>query len=272
MNTEWRNNSSYWQAIIDSLYYLRGRKRLLGKPEGFVRDLTKGSIGKNLWVLALPMILGLLSETALSLIDMFFVGKLSPQAIAAVSMARMLSWTLAIFAEGLCIATTAMVARFYGAGDRSMADSVANQSIILGMTFSISFGVFGYYFSEELLRLVGAGPDIITVGLNYTRIIFLGNFTMYLLLLCDALLRGAGNTVLPMKIFAFTCALTALIDPLLIFGLGPFPRLEVTGAACANVFSRGVGAIVVLYLLSRQTSRVRISLKKLKIEPNIMWR
>jgi len=240
--------------------------------KGFVRDLTKGSISKNLWVLALPMILGLLSETAMSLIDMFFVGKLSPQAIAAVSMARMISWTLMIFAEGLCIATTAMVSRFYGAGDRSMANRVANQSIILGMISSILFGLFGYFFSEEFLKLVGAGPDVITVGLNYMRIIFIGSITMYLLLVCDALLRGAGNTVLPMKIFAFTCALTALIDPLLIFGLGPFPRLEVTGAACANVFSRGVGAMVVLYFLSHRASRVRISLKKPKIELNIMWR
>jgi len=240
--------------------------------KGFVRDLTKGSISKNLWFLALPMVLGLLAETALGLIDMFYVGKLSPQAIAAVSMSRMISWTLMIFAEGLCIATTAMVARFYGAGDKNMTNRVANQSILMGMTSSILFGLFGCYFSEEFLRLVGAGPEVISVGLNYMRIIFLGSITMYLLLVCDALLRGAGNTVLPMKIFAFTCALTAVVDPLLIFGLGPFPRLEVTGAACANVFSRGVGAVVVLYLLSHRTSRVLILLKKPKVEPSIMWR
>jgi putative MATE family efflux protein len=95
---------------------------------------------------------------------------------------------------------------------------------------------------------------------------------MFLLLVCDALLRGVGNTVLPMKIFAFTCVLTAVIDPLLIFGLGPFPRLEVTGAACANIFSRGIGAVIVLYLLTRKASRVRISLKKPKVELDLMWR
>jgi len=242
------------------------------QQNGFVRDLTKGSISKNLWFLALPMILGLLSETALGLIDMFYVGRLSPQAIAAVSMARMLSWTLMIFAEGICIASTAMVARFYGAGERGMTNRVANQSILLGITSSIFFGLLGCYFSEDLLRLVGAEPEVIRIGLTYTRITFLGSITMFLILMCDALLRGVGNTVLPMKIFAFTCALTAVIDPILIFGLGPFPRLEVTGAACANVFSRGLGAIVVLYLLSRKTSRVQISMKKPKVELDLMWR
>ncbi len=240
--------------------------------KGFVRDLTRGSISTNLWVLALPMVFGLLAETALGLIDMFYVGRLSPEAIAAVSMARMISWTLLIFAEGMCVATTAMVARFFGAGDRNMSDRVASQSIIVGMASSVGFGLVGFVFSEELLRFVGAEPDVIAIGLTYMRIIFLGSFTMFLLLLCDALLRGAGNTVLPMKIFAFTCFLTAVIDPLLIFGLGPFPRLEVTGAACANVFSRAVGAVLVLYLLSKRTSRVRIVLRKLQVDRNIMWR
>jgi putative MATE family efflux protein len=240
--------------------------------KGFVRDLTRGSISTNLWVLALPMVLGLLAETALGLIDMFYVGRLSPEAIAAVSMARMISWILLIFAEGMCVATTAMVARFFGAGDRNMSDRVASQSIIVGMASSVGFGLVGFVFSEELLRFVGAEPDVIAVGLTYMRIIFLGSFTMFLLLLCDALLRGAGNTVLPMKIFAFTCFLTAVIDPLLIFGLGPFPRLEVTGAACANVFSRAVGAVLVLYLLSKRTSRVRIVLRELRVDRNIMWR
>lgn len=240
--------------------------------KGFVRDVTKGSINRNLWALALPMVLGLLAETTLGLIDMFYVGRLSPEAIAAVSMARLISWMLMIFVEGLCIATTAMVARFYGAGEREMANRVGNQSILLGMSSSILLGVVGYYYSEEMLRLVGAGPEVIAVGLGYMQILFLGTITMFLLLVCDALLRGAGNTVLPMKIFAFTCVLTALIDPLLIFGLGPFPRLEVTGAACASVFSRGVGAVLVLCLLSRKNSRVRISLKNPEVERAIMWR
>ncbi len=195
--------------------------------KGFVRDLTRGSITKNLYVLALPMILGLMAETAMGLIDMFYVGKLSPQAIAAVSMARMMSWILMIFVEGICIATTAMVSRFYGAGEKAMADRVANQALLLGITSSIVLGIIGYCFAEELLSLVGAGPDVIAVGLNYMRIIFLGTITMFLLLVCDALLRGAGNTVLPMKVFALTCVLTAVIDPFLIFGLGPFRTLKV---------------------------------------------
>jgi putative MATE family efflux protein len=242
------------------------------EQKGFVRDLTRGSITKNLYALALPMILGLMAETAMGLIDMFYVGKISPQALAAVSMARMISWMLMIFAEGVCIATTAMVSRFYGAGERKMANRVANQSLILGMSASIVLGLVGYCYAEELLTLVGAGPDVIAVGLNYMRIIFLGTFTMFLLLVCDALLRGAGNTVLPMKVFALTCFLTAIIDPFLIFGIGPFPRLGVTGAAIATVFSRGVGAVIVLWLLSRETSRVRISLKHLRIDMDVMWR
>ena len=242
------------------------------RQKGFVRDLTRGSISRNLWFLALPMILGLLSETALGLIDMFYVGRLSPQAIAAVSMARMLSWTLMIIAEGICIASTAMVARFYGAAEKEMTNRVANQSVLLGMASSVLIGLIGCYFAGDLLKLVGAEPAVVRTGLNYMRITFLGSITMFLLLVCDALLRGVGNTVLPMKIFAFTCVLTAVIDPLLIFGLGPFPRLEVTGAACANIFSRGLGAVIVLYLLTRKASRVQISLKKPKVELDLMWR
>lgn len=245
---------------------------IMEEQKGFVRDITRGSISKNLWALALPMVLGLLAETLMGLVDMFYVGKLSPQAIAAVSMARMLTWMLMIFAEGLCIATTAMVARFYGAGDRQMANRVADQAVILGMTVSVLFGLLGYFFSEELLRLVGAEPDVVALGVGYLQILFLGSVTMFLLLVCDALLRGAGNTVLPMKIFGLTCFLIAVLDPFLIFGWGPFPRLEVAGAAWANVISRGIGAVVVLCLLSRKTSRVRISLKKPKIDPALMGR
>jgi putative MATE family efflux protein len=266
------NTLSIPPLVCIKTFLIHSVRKHMNEQKGFIRDLTQGSISKNLWALALPMVLGLLAETALGLIDMFYVGKLSPQAIAAVSMARLISWMLMIFVEGLCIATTAMVARFYGAGEREMANRVGNQSILLGMSSSLLLGIIGYYFSEDILRLVGAGPDVIAVGLGYMQILFLGTITMFLLLLCDALLRGAGNTVLPMKIFAFTCVLTAMIDPLLIFGLGPFPRLEVTGAACASVFSRGVGAILVIYLLSHKNSKVRISLKNLKVEPDIMWR
>ena len=121
------------------------------EQKGFVRDLTRGSITKNLYALALPMILGLMAETAMGLIDMFYVGKISPQAIAAVSMARMVSWVLMIFVEGVCIATTAMVSRFYGAGEKKMANRVANQALITDSGIASNGGITDGYLDIHVL-------------------------------------------------------------------------------------------------------------------------
>lgn len=236
------------------------------------RKLTEGSIPKSVWALALPMMIGYLLQTLFNVVDMIFVGKLGAEAIAAVSMSGIIMMLIITVAIGLSVGTTAMVARFIGANDTEQANNVAMQSLILGGVIFVLLAVFGTIFAEPLLRLIGAKQEVLKLSVTYLRIIFVGSITMLVLFQGGAILRGAGDAVTPMKILILSTILNLILDPLLIFGIWIFPRLEVRGAAYATVLARGVGMLIVLWVLVRGHSNIHINLKKIKVDFNIMWR
>lgn len=234
--------------------------------------LTEGSITKSVWALALPMMIGNILQTLFNVVDMIFVGKLGAEAIAAVSMSGIIMMLIITAAIGLSVGTTAMVARFIGANDTEQANNVAMQSLILGGVIFVLLAVFGTIFAEPLLRLIGAKQEVLKLSVTYLRIIFVGSITMLVLFQGGAILRGAGDAVTPMKILILSTVLNLILDPLLIFGIWIFPRLEVSGAAYATVLARGVGMLIVLWVLVRGHSNIHINLKKIKVDFNIMWR
>ena len=218
------------------------------------------------------MMVGNVLQTTFNVIDMIFVGKLGAEAIAAVSLSGMILMLVITLIVGIGIGTTAMVSRYIGAREASKANEVALQSILFGGVAAAFLAGFGYFFSEPLLKIFRAEPSVVKLGTDYLEIMFLGSFTMFLLFLGAAILRGAGDALTPMLVMVLSTIINIIADPLLIFGLGPFPRLEIRGAAYATVFARGIGMLIILYILIKGYSFIHISLKKLRFNFKIIWR
>ncbi len=236
------------------------------------RDLTSGSISKGIWILAIPMIVSNLFQTAFNLVDMAFVGRLGSAALAAVSMGGQILMVVMFLMIGVAAGTTAMVARAVGAKNQAKADNVAMQSLILGFFGSIIFAVIGYLISPWLLEILGAGPEVIQAGTGYLRITFAGVLVMFYMFLIAAILHGAGDAATPMVILGISTVINIVLDPLMIFGIGFFPKLGVNGAAWATVIARGIGAAIALEVLLRGRSRVHVRMKYLKADPDAIWR
>ncbi|MBU0501904.1 MAG: MATE family efflux transporter, partial [Candidatus Margulisbacteria bacterium] len=153
-------------------------KRLFNKFQK-ERDLTQGSIGKNLWILAVPMMISNMMQAAFNIVDMIWVGKLGPAALAAVSMSGSVLMIVMFVLIGLGVGTTALIARAIGEKDRPKADNIAMQSLIMGAIGSILFAALGYWLSPWLLKILGADPEVLLLGTGYMRILFLGVIVMF---------------------------------------------------------------------------------------------
>lgn len=236
------------------------------------RDLTAGPLLRSLWTLALPMVVANVLQNAFSIVDMIFVGRLGPTAVAAVAVSGlvlMVAWTLLI---GVAISTVAMVARFFGAGDLEQANAAAAQSLILGVVISAFLMVFGLFFGRGVLRALGASPEMMGPASGYFRIVFVGSFTLIFMYLSGAVLRGAGDAKTPMIILMVATVCNIGLDPLLIFGPWFFPRLEVEGAAYATVIGQGVAMGLGLWILFRGSSRIHVYFPHFRLRPKLMKR
>lgn len=236
------------------------------------RLLTEGSIVKNVWHLALPMMVGILLHNTFNIVDMIFVGRLGPAAIAAVSMNGIILgviWTLII---GISLGTVAMVARSIGARRTEEADNVAMQSLYMAILGSIPVTIAGFFLAEPILQLLGARGEVLSLGISYLRIISLGSITMFLPFIISSALRGAGDVYTPMKILGFATTLNIILDPIFIFGLLGLPRWGVAGSALATVLSQGVGSLILLYILLRGRSTLHLNLKRARLNLGLVWR
>ena len=236
------------------------------------QELTEGSIAKNVWHLAIPMMVGILLQNTFNIVDMIFVGRLGPAAIAAVSMNGVLLGVIWTLIMGISLGTVAMIARFIGARRFKEADNIAMQSLFMGILGSIPITLVGFFLAEPILQLLGAREEVFSPGISYLRIVSLGSITMFLPFITGSALRGAGDAYTPTKILGFATTLNIILDPLFIFGLWGFPRWGVAGSALATVISQGVGALILLYVLFRRRSVLHLSLKKARLNLDMMWR
>jgi putative MATE family efflux protein len=236
------------------------------------RDLTEGSIVRNIWYLALPMMIGNLMQDAFTIVDMIFVGRLGPSALAAVGMSGTIQGMLFTVIFGISMGTIAMVARFIGAKKVSEAENVAIQSILLGLFCYFVIATIGYPLSSSMLGILGAADDVTAQGTAYMRISFLGSFTMILSVILSAVLNASGDAVTPMKILAVSTVANIVLDPLVIFGLLGFPRLGVAGSALATVTARGIGVVLLLWIFLKGHSIIHLKFANVKIDLAIMKR
>ena len=171
---------------------------------------------------------------------------------------------------GLGLSATAMVARRVGEKDREGAAVAAVQAITLGLFAGLTMGAPCLLFAPRLLGLMGASPAVLAVGTTYARIAMGGCFVVLLLILNNAVFRGAGDAAIAMRVLWLANSINLLLDPCLIFGLGPFPRLGVTGAAVATITGRSVGVLYQFYRMFRGGEHIRILTRQLRIHAEVM--
>ena len=242
---------------------LRGRlSGLFKSKEEF--DLTSGGIGKPLFYLALPIVITNLLQTAYNLADTFWLGQYSTEALAAISFGFPLVFLLISFGIGISIAGSVLVAQFVGAGEEEEAEYAASQTMTFAVLASILLGALGYLFVEDILRLLGASPEVLPGATDYMQVISLGIVFLFGFLVFISLMRGYGDTITPMLVMFGSVAVNVVLDPFLIFGWWVFPELGVAGAAYATVFSRSLALAVGLAIMFRGNRGVRINLSQMK--------
>src|SRR5580693_1455803 len=245
---------------------------LMEAVRGSHRDYTAGSLNRAILLLAVPMVFEMVLVSLFAVVDVFWVGRLGANAVATVGLTEsMLSLVFAV-GMGLSLSTTAMVARRIGEKDPEGAAVAAVQAIALGVMVALAIGLPCGVLAPRLLRLMGASPELVAVGSGYTRICLGGSGAVLMLFLNNAIFRGAGDASIAMRLLWVSNIINLVLDPCLIFGIGPFPHLGVTGAATATLIGRSIGVLVQFWLLLRGTERIHILKRHLRLNFPVLWR
>jgi putative MATE family efflux protein len=254
--------------------YDRGARRWLATARdaiaGVEQDVTEGSLTHAITLLAIPMVLEMVMESIFAVADVFFVGRLGPDAVAAVGLTESLLTMVYALGLGLAAPTTAMVARRIGEKNRKAAANVAVQAIAIGLALGGIMGAVGAVLAPSLLGLMGASATVVEVGGPYAAVLLGTNAVILLLFLNNAVLRGAGDPALSLRALWLANGINIVLDPCLIFGLGPFPELGLTGAAIATTLGRGIGVVYQMVALGRGRGKIRIPRERIRLDRTVI--
>ena len=239
---------------------------------GSSQDFTQGSISRAIVLLAVPMVLEMIMESLFGVVDVFWVAHLGADAITTVGLTETCLTVVFVIALGLSMGATAMVARRIGEKDEAAAGLVAVQAIVVGLVVSAITAAIGYFYAADLLCLMGATENVVRLGTGYTRMIFGGSVTIFLLFLINAVFRGAGDAAVAMRVLWLANIVNICLNPCLIFGVGPFPRLGVTGSAVGTTIGRGIGVAFQLWILTSGRGRFVIRAAQVRLDLAVMAR
>ncbi len=251
--------SRLWNDIIESI-------------KGTEQDFTRGKIGRAILLLSIPMVLEMVMESVFAVSDIFFVSKLGADAVAIVGITESLMTIIYAIGMGLSMATTGMIARRIGEKKSEEASETAVQALFLAIISSLIIAIPGFIFSSGILKMMGGSQWVIIQGKNYTGIMLGANLVVMLLFINNAIFRSAGDAAISMRVLWIANILNIILDPCFIFGLGPFPKMGVTGAALATTIGRSVGVLYQFYLLTKGKGRIRIYRNIIQFKPKIMFR
>jgi len=237
---------------------------------GTDQDFTEGKLGRAIFLLSIPMVLEMVMESIFAVVDIWFVSRLGADAIATVGITESLITLIYAVAIGLSMATAALVSRRIGEKKPVAAANAAFQGIVAGFLISIVIAIPGAIFAPELLLLMGLSTEVAAGLSSYTAIMLGGNMVIMLLFIINAIFRSAGDAAISMRVLWLANSINLVLDPILIFGWGPFPELGIAGAAIATNIGRGLAVAYQLYLLFRGNGRVKLFWSKVKIDFAIM--
>jgi putative MATE family efflux protein len=227
----------------------------------------EGSIRRALLTLAVPIILANLLQTGYQLTDAFWVGRLGAAAVAAISVSFPVTFLVIALGSGLAMAGATMTAQYVGAGRQDMVNHVAAQTMLMVVITSVVFGALGFVLAPSLLRLLGVAPDVYQGALGFLRVSFVGIIFVFMYAMFQSLMRGVGQTRTPLMIVAGTVLLNFLLDPLFIFGWGPFPGQGVMGAAYATLTTQALAAGIGIVIFLRGQHGIALSWRGFKPDP-----
>jgi putative MATE family efflux protein len=238
----------------------------------FGRDLTTGSIPRHLLNFSLPMLAGNMLQSGYSIINMLWVGNIVGEGgLGATAVSFPIMFILIGIAAGITMATSVLVAQFFGAKNYERVKKVIDNSISFGLLLSVSLSILGITFSRVLLRLMNTPEAIFSMADGYLKISLGGAILLYLMFTISSILRGIGDTVTPLMFMGGGVVLNALLDPLLIIGVGPFPKMGLNGAAWASVIAQAISLTAAIVYLNRKNHLVAIRFKKPEFDKHIIW-
>lgn len=235
-------------------------------------DYTRGPIRRALGLLAIPMMLEMSMESIFAVVDIAFVSRLGTDAIASIGITEALISVLYAIAVGLGMGVTAMVSRRVGAKEHEAAARVTGQAIWVGAGLSLLIGIPGAFYAADMLRLMGASQGVIDTGTGFAAVLLGGSASIIYLFLLNAAFRGAGDASIALRSLVLANGLNIILDPCLIFGLGPFPELGVTGAAWATTIGRSIGVLYQLWHLFDVRGRLQFRFRNLALHPRMLAR
>ena len=237
---------------------------------GTERDFTESSLGQAIFILAVPMVLEMMMESVFAVVDIFFVSKLGADAVATVGITESAMTVVYAIGMGLSMATTALVSRRIGEKKNREAGVVAFQAILLSVLISVCIAIPGILFAKQFLMLMGVSESVATEGYLYPAVMFGGNAVIMLLFIINAVFRSSGDAAISMRVMWLANIINIILDPLLIFGIGPFPELGLYGAAVATTTGRGLAVLFQFYLLFKGHHRIQLYWDSLKIKIGVM--
>ena len=251
-------SQSLWASLRDAI-------------RGTNADYTRIPLRRAVFLLAVPMVLELVLESTFAVVDIFFVGKLGASAVATVGLTETYLFLLYSIAMGLAMGVTALIARRVGEGAGTEASVTAAQALWIAVLASVPFAIAGIVWARELLALMGADAWTLEHGVGYMQWMLGGNVVILLLFVINAIFRGAGDAAIAMRVLWVANGLNIVLDPLLIFGWGPFPELGIEGAAIATNIGRGVGVLMQLWILFRGGQHIRVTASQLAWSAKLAW-
>lgn len=253
------------------IYAETGSKKIDTRNRG-VKDWTSGSILKNLLLLSWPMIISNIMGMAGPTIDMIWVGRLGPDAIAAVGVSGMIVMFIMTAMMGVAIGARALIARFIGMKQPNEAVRVARQAFLIAMGVSVIIATAGILLSDTILSLMGVEDEVLRLGSAYLKVNFCGAVIMSSGMICESIMHSSGDTINPMIIGILSKIFHVFLCPLFIFGWLFVPGMGVVGAALANVVSLLIGLMASLFVLFTGKTQLHMHLRGTRIDPALMWR
>ncbi|GAB3650374.1 MATE family efflux transporter [Echinicola sediminis] len=230
------------------------------------RKYTEGKLIHALTQLAIPIILANVLQTAYQLIDTFWLGRLGAHAVAAVSLSFPILFFILSLGGGLTLAGTVLVSQYKGANNQQMVNFTSSQTVSVVFVVSVFLAMIGYFSAGPLMKLIGAGPEVLSDSVAYFKVSSLGFVFLFIFFVFQSLMRGIGNVMLPVYVVLVTVLLNLILDPLFIYGYGPVPGFGVAGAAVASVVTQGLSAIAGLYIMWKGRHGIQISFGQMNFD------